>query len=223
MITYRQLASKVAILINQPFNFELSERVKDSFKFILATRIRQSIQQHGIDETLKLNYSIELERYTPIENKSYNVLNTTVNIPDLRYRYRTVNKVLRSVRFPNDAPFTKISTVDGIIISYFNQTENTYSPRTRFTPSLVYYLDNGYIVVLCNNKTLKLKLIDIESIFEDMDQVVQYYSNVLDNEDAEIPFPMDLINSIMTELLKTEFGVVTTDPVGIEIANEPTK
>jgi len=225
MITYNQLGSKVAILLNQPFNHELSERIKDSFKFILATRIRQSVQQYGIDETLKLNYSLELEKYNPIQQITNDVLGTQININDIKYRLRTVDRVLRSVRFLNEAPFTKISTVDGIVISYINQTESIYTPNTRFSMSLGYYLDNGYIIIINNNSKLtKLKLINIESIFEDMDQVISYYNNILSDENSVIPLPYDMINSICAEMLKTEFGIIKTEPIGIEIANDiPTK
>lgn len=223
MITYKQLGAKVALILNQPFNHELNERIKDSFKFILATRIRQSVQQYGIDETLKLNYPIQLEKYTPIEDKIYDMTSSTVSISDFKYRLRTVERVLRSIRFLNEAPFTKVSTLDGIIISYVNQTEDLYSPRTRFSMSLSYYLDNGYIVVLTNVKTTKLKFINIESIFEDMDQVVSYYNNILDDENAVIPVPMDMINSICSEMLKTEFGMIKTEPVAVEISNDVPK
>lgn len=219
MITYRQLATNVAILIKQPYNHELNERIKDSFKAILATRIRQSFNQYGIDETLKLNYPIKLEHYTPVENKSYDALGSTISINDLKYRYKSINKVLKSVRFINEAPFTKVSTLDGIIISFMNQTENLYTTPSRFSMTLSYYLDNGYLVLLSNKTTLKLKTLLIESIFEDMDEVSTYYSNIIDAEDAEIPFPLDMINSIIGELLKTQFGVIPTEPVNIELVD----
>ncbi len=220
MITYNQLGAKVALLLNQPFNHELSERIKDSFKFILATRIRQSVQQYGIDESLKLTYALPLIQYNPIVDITTNVLSISININDRKYRLRTIDKVLRSVRFLNEAPFTKISTIEGNIISYINQTEDLYTPSTRFSMALRYYLDNGYIIVLSNQRLTKLKLINITSIFEDMDQVITYYNGILADEDALIPIPMDMINSICSELLKTEFGIIKNEPVSIEIADD---
>jgi hypothetical protein len=219
MTTFNQLGAKIAILLNQPFNHELNERIKDSFKFILATRIRQSVQQYGIDETLKCNYSLGLKRYIPIENKSYDVDDNFISINDI-YRLRTTTKVLRSVRFLNEAPFTRVSTLDGIIISYTNQIEDKYTPKTKFSMSLSYYLDNDYIVVLTKDKITKLKYINIESIFEDMDSVIAYSNDVLNDGDAVIPFPYDMINSICTEMLKTEFGIIKTEPIAIEIAED---
>ncbi len=220
MVTYNQLGSKIAAILNQPFNHELAERIKDSFKATLATRIRQSIQTNGIDESLKLNYSLGLEKYNPIQINTSNSLDKTINIKDLKYRLRTKDRALRSVRFSNDAPFTKISTIDGLVISYANLTESLYKHNNRFSMSLSYHLDNGYIVILGEtSKLTKLKLINIESIFEDMDQVVSYYNDILLDENAVIPLPYDMINSICTEILKSEFGVSTNEPVAVELAN----
>lgn len=222
MITYNQLGNKIAILLNQPFNHELNERIKDSFKFILATRIRQSVQQYGIDESLKLNYSIELEKYNLLSDITNNVLGTPSNIFDSKYRLKSKEKVLRSIRFLNEAPFTKVSTIDGHILSYVNQTEILYSTNNAFSMPLGYYIENNYLIVtnINNNKLPKLKLLTIESIFEDMDSVSSYFNNILNEGDATIPIPMDMINSICSEMLKTEYGILKTNPMSIELANE---
>ena len=143
MITYNQLGAKVAILLNQPFNHELSERVKDSFKFILATRIRQSVQQYGIDESLKLHYVLPLIEYNSITDNTTNVLTVPITIKDNKYRLRTTDRVLRSVRFLNEAPFTRVSSIEGHIISFMDISEDLYTPKHRFSMALRYYLDNG--------------------------------------------------------------------------------
>jgi hypothetical protein len=222
MITYNQLGAKVSILLNQPFNHELNERIKDSFKFILATRIRQSVQQYGIDQMLKVNYALPLEKYNPIQDITNLVLQKQYNVKDIKYRLRTIDKVLRPVRFLNEAPFTKVSTIDGIGIPYINVNESIYSTNNKFSSSLGYYIENDYIIVVSrkNDKLPKIGIITIESIFEDSDKVLSYYNDILADEDAVIPMPYDMINSIASELLKTEFGIIKNDPIEIKLDNK---
>jgi hypothetical protein len=208
MITLKQISEKVASILNQPNNFELKERIKDSMKHIYATRIRQSFATNGIDEFMKLNYTIELEKYnklqTELEGLTYN---SPIEIRDDICKLRSLNKVLPSIRFRNDAPYTKVSA-DTLIINYVNSVEQQYNTGD-FSKGTSYYLDNNYMIVVTNLESLpKLRYINIETVFEDPEKVLNYYNQTIMDEDMELPIPYDMIESIIGEMLKTEFGLV---------------
>lgn len=221
-ITLKILAEKVGLVLNQPFNHELKERVKNSFLSVLATYIRRSFETSGIDETLKVNYSLELEPYDKIANEISAMLQQTISIRNINYKLKTVNKVLPSIRFRNDAPFTKVSTIDGAPIPYYNKFEIALNVNNKFVSTLTYTLDNGFIVVNSSAKDekLKIKYINVESVFEDSAAVLNYYNDTVDNEDVVIPLPIDMIQSIFTEILKSEFGVTKQEDINVQLNND---
>ena len=207
-MTFNQLAASVANALNQPFNHELKERVKDLFKEHIAMYIRRSIQQHGIDNTLLLSYTAEVERTSlynsPIPNKK------TIS------KIKTINKVPTPIRFQNDAPFTYVGTDDGLLsFPYRNPFESqltySYFPTGEF---FTYYLSNGFIVINERpNNSFKGKYIRIESIFENPEEIINMYDNV-DGQDTELPFPLDIINIARKEILQM-LGAIPTEDIKV--------
>lgn len=222
MNTFKDLAEKIANVLNKPFTHELKERIKDSFKQVMATRIRQSFETGGIDEILKLNYSLELEVFDKIATEINSMLNQTTSIKNINYKLKTIDKVLPSIRFRNEAPFTRVSGLDGINIPFFNTTELRLNTNNIFKSTLSYNLDNGFIVVTSTNKDekVKLKYINIEGIFESPDKVLNYYNDIVSDEDVAIPFPNDMIQSIFQEILKSEFGIIQVEENTVPLNNE---
>lgn len=226
MITLNQLVSSTASLLKQPFNHELKERLVDSYKQLIATRIRHSVDRHGLDEQLKLNY---IETIQVLDVNGDEVFITTegdffdnvgfYGIVDIEtYTFRTLNKVFEPIRLQNDAPFTFVGTLNrNMSFPYRSSSHFKYSQSLFSTGSSVsYHMSNGKIVLQSHDilKLTNIPKIEIEGIFYEPEKVI----SLLDNEDGldtAVPLPHDVISSITHELLQREFGIIK--PTGIEV------
>ena len=204
MGTLNQYAARIASLVNQPDNHELKERIKDMIKTGFANRIRQSVEKHGIDDILKLTYEAELE----IEQKTENNITTTISA-------KTKNKVHTPIRVISDAPFMFVGSTDGKPYRYENSrtaAKCRQSGRATHTPtgsSISYFIDNGFIELSGDIGGLpKPSKIQITSIFENPDEVLAI---TCDGQDIELPFPNDMLENIIYEILKTEFNMYPRD------------
>ena len=79
-----------------------------------------------------------------------------------------------------------------------------------------YYLDNGYIIIdyprangEVDNRN-KLNEILITGIWENPEEVITMFDNE-DGQDVELPFPNDMLENIIAEILKTEFNIFPQD------------
>ena len=196
MGTLNQYAARIASLVNQPDNHELKERIKDMIKTGFANRIRQSVEKHGIDDILKLTYEAEVESITGSANE-----------------LKTKNKVATPIRIISDAPFMFVGTTDGMAYRYENSrgaAKCRKSGRATHTPtgsSISYFIENGYIHIIKPNDT-NISKIKITSIFENPDEVL---ATTCDGQDIELPFPNDMLENIIYEILKTEFNMYPRD------------
>jgi hypothetical protein len=213
MGTLNQYAARVANMIGQPDNQELKERVKDMIKTGFANRIRQSTERNGIDNILKLSFiaTVEEKEFKDIHPSQYKVVEGK---PVLC----TSNKIPVPVRIKNDAPFTFVGTVNGIPFRYSSSpVERRFHPICSPTGTLAgYYLDNGYIIVdyprangEVDNRN-KLNEILITGIWENPEEVITMFDNE-DGQDVELPFPNDMLENIIAEILKTEFNIFPQD------------
>jgi len=220
MPTFNQLSSRVASIIKQPFNHELKERIKDSFKHIYATSIRQSVERNGIDSILKTSYIVEITPCTYITDKLEEITGNYIPIEDELPLFRSINKILSPIRILNDAPFTKVG--NNIPIPYRTKSEiHIMDKNNMYNPPLAYYIENGYLYIVSTQigKSVKDKYITIESIFEDPEQVINYYNDE-DWDDTIIPIPNDMIETIIVEMLKSEFGIVKQENPAVNIIDE---
>jgi hypothetical protein len=140
MLTLNQIASKGANLLNDPFNHELKERIKDSFKEIMATRLRHSVARHGLDDMLLVSYPESIV----IVNQN-NVVVKTPNVPNTRFRTR--NPVHKPIRFDNDAPFTYVGTTNKMApYPIRNPSESSIMHSISPIGKLAsYYIENSYL------------------------------------------------------------------------------
>lgn len=226
MGTLNQYAARVANMVNQPFNHELKERIKDMIKTVFANRIRQSVDKHGIDDILKLSFTAEIN-----EVKYNDILPVEYRIANKIKLYGTINKVPTPVRINNDAPFSFVGNTNGEPYTYVNSiTALKYRGSGRPTlPSIgcatSWLLINRHIIVVTNNEASSVKdlrnnsQIFVTGIFENPEQVLTMY-NYLDSDDIELPLPNDMLESIIQEVLKTEFNFYQTD---IDIQSNSTK
>lgn len=211
MATLNQLATRVANQLNKPFDHELKERLKDSYRFYRAERIRQSVEKSGIDDTLKVSYNIDL---IPVDTGDDCVL--TVGCSMLR----SENKVMKPIRYKTDEPFTYIGTLDGIPFIYSDIASirlMSYLPN--IGKAIYYYYENDYIFIKNNNK---LERIRVQCIPANMESVIDLCNtgNGCWNDDMEYPLPEDMIESITTEILK-KYGAFNIIDKEVKINEEP--
>ena len=214
MPTLNQYGSRIANILGKPNDHVIRERGKDAFKAVFANRIRQSIAKNGIDELLILSCSIPVT-----EDSSATMRNFAV--------FKTSSKVPVPMRFHSDAPFTYIGVKreknsdmvdDGIPFSHRLPLEIKLSDRGDLSGFKRYYTYSNGILSLYMTKqydvlTQDLSVVKeavISSIFENPEEVITYYSDD-DANDVELPFPNDMLESILLEVLKTEFNYNTPD------------
>lgn len=217
-MTLNEQAALIANTLNQPFNHELKERIKDLYKQQMALYIRRSLKEHGIDEGLTISYNAELikveKNAAPAPNKYKD------------YILRTKHRVPSPIRYPGDSPFTYVGTIDGSIsFPMRNQVEDIIMHSYSSTGgSSSYRKENGYIYI--NHKpnfTSKLQYIKVQGIFENPDEVLSMYEDV-DGQDLQLPFPADIAAMIQGSVLQL-IGSVPPDNITVNqsddrIANE---
>ena len=193
MPTLNQLATRIANQLNRPFDHELKERIKDSYRFYRAERIRQSIEKSGIDDTLKVSYNIDLEL---VDTGDDCVL--TVGCSMLR----SVNKVVRPIRYKTDEPFTFVGTIDGIPFIYSDISSINYM---KYLPNIgntiYYYYENEHIIIKGNKKIERARVQCVPANIETVVDLCNSNNGCWD-DDMEYPMPEDIIESITTEIQK---------------------
>jgi hypothetical protein len=219
-------ASRVAHIVGQPDNLSLKERVKDMIKSYFAKYIMQSIDRNGIQPYYKI--SLELELIPVEETKVVNELfdnqiyvdGVLVDNPR-RYTYidfKTKTKVPKPLNIKNDAPFIRVSIPNTNKIFRYSSSiayrmSSTSSP-TRHT--LVYAYSNDNITLKRHLTSSNLKSteiftkVEIEGIWENPEEIIGYYM-LDDNQDLDLPFPTEMLNFVIADLLKVEFGIVPKD------------
>ena len=60
------------------------------------------------------------------------------------------------------------------------------------------------------NDTLRYRKLELEGLWENPEDVIGYYG-ITDNQDLELPFPEEMLNFVIAEILKTEFAIAPKD------------
>ena len=194
MASIAQLVSEFAHSLGQPNNQALRNNIKSLIIHTRAEVIRRSYENHNyIDKGLTQRYRVSL----------ISVNDGDIELPDgvsVDKIKRTKQKVQRPVRFTNNLPFDRVSTV-----GYKTNREIPFIKETvaRFRGSLPgmcgaisydYINDYIYIYPASNNKALNLGAIVIESAFEHPNQII------LENGDAnELDVALDDNEWILSE------------------------
>ena len=238
-------ASRIAYALGQPNNQTVKELAKDLIKDYYAKYIIQSIDRNGISNNYKTSFEIDTEpiESTAIINEFYNVWGHLENgvwvrgidddtnpdhIKNPKYKtyteYKTKSKIPTPMNIKNDAPFTKVSLVEkAISFTYSSEISyrmSTHSSPTR-SPRLYQYKDN-YIsvrqnIAITDTTTIKpITHIEVEGIWESPEQVIGFYGNT-DNQDIELPFPNEMMQMIVLDILKTEFNI---QPKDVEVTDK---
>lgn len=228
MGTLNQYAARIANMVNQPDNHELKERIKDMIKTMFANRIRQSVEKNGIDNILKLSF------IAPVEELKYDeIFPTEYRVANKLKLLGTKYKVPTPIRIHNDAPFTFVGNTLGEPYMYEStvtslKLRQSGRPTHLPTGSLqAYIILNGHIIIAekVGSKEVDdrrpINEIMITGIFENPDEVLSFFKNE-DGNDIELPLPNDMLESIIQEILKTEFNIYPRD-IDIKLnSNSPT-
>ena len=189
---------------------------------MFANRIRQSVEKHGIDDTLKLTFAVnvKLTDLSQIVEGSKAQVETTFYISE--------NKIPTPIRITSDAPFTNV--VDfrkGLPIQYVNsiiEFKLRQGGRPTYLPTgvqRIYTLINNYLVIYGkSNNTDIIDNVHITGIFENPEEVLTYY-NGEDGGDIELPLPSDMIEEIIATILKVEFNLIPKDEDIKFVASSP--
>lgn len=209
MASLNSYGSRIANIFGRQSDHAFIERAKDAFKAGFANRIRQSVSKNGIDDLLTLTCTIPL-----IDNAASTLRNFK--------SFKTSKPVPFPIRFQNDAPFTFVGVVkesdEFIPFAYRTMMEIKLAEKSSLGGFYRYYtFINGIISLYMtidyaslHHDLSEVKAITISSIFENPEEVIAYYSNE-DSQDVELPFPNDMLESILLEILKTEFGYVAPE------------
>lgn len=228
-------AARIAYAVGQPNNQTVKELAKDLIKDYYAKYIIQSIDRNGISNNYKASLELDVEpiEATAIINELYNIWGHLENgvwvrnagdddnpnhvkhpLYKVYTEYKTVTKVPVPMNIKNDAPFTKVGVI-GSPKTYTYCSEISYRISTHPSPTrsqrLYQYKDN-YISVRQNNMITNTQLIDtitrieVEGIWESPEEVIGFYSTN-DNQDLALPFPNEMMQTIVLDILKTEFNI----------------
>jgi hypothetical protein len=207
MATLNMYASRIANIIGKIDDLAVKTRAVDAIKNVFAARIRQSIAKNGIDDGLILTCSIPV------------IIDESEKITDFIV-FKNVDKIPIPVRFNNDSPFTYVGLKfknkpdDGIPFASKSKLEvklaadKNIGGFNRFFNyehgSIKLYIRNNYKQLERDFETTVEK-VTISSIFENPEEVITYYTDQ-DNYNVDLPFPSDMLESILLEVLKTEFN-----------------
>lgn len=179
----------------------------------MARYIRESTEREGINDWFKLPLVLEIEEVPDYDIPIRSVLAPdTSNFKIEKTRWRTKYKVPYPVRIKNDTPFTFVGFLDRSV-SFANRSRSELqNPRSSplkgaSAVEYSYTWENGYLYFHTTNcNTLKTKMIVVESIWENPEEVATFYNDLDDGLDTIVPLPYDLIHIAMLDLLRVEFN-----------------
>lgn len=219
-------ASRVAHLVGQPDNQSLKERVKDMIKDYFAKYISQSVDRNGIQPYYKLTLLVDM---IPIPTSK------VVNLDKTEYftEYRSSTKIPKPMNIKNDAPFTRVCVPNSSKLFVYKPNTQHRISRSSFPTgscrSYSYINDTIIVKATVPASTLVKRIVfdkeyseeetpklEIEAIWENPEEVIGYY-DIDDNQDLDLPFPNEMLNFVIADLLKVEFNIVPKD---IEVASK---
>lgn len=234
MASLNQYASRVAHIVGQPDNHSLKERIKDMIKDYFAKYLIQSIDRNGIQPYYKLTLKLqcvgveETKVINPLYDNYFYYIdgvrqynedgNPKENPRKYTYiEYKTTTKVPKPMNLKNDAPFTRVS-ISGTSKDFAYSSNSNYLISHIPSPTRIrskYKYDND--IITCKRispigtpSETPIEYIDVETIWENPEEIIGYYGQT-DNQDLDLPFPNEMFNLVLIDLLKTEFGIVPQD------------
>ena len=235
MASLNQYASRVAHLVGQPDNHSLKERIKDMIKDYFAKYIVQSIDRNGIQPYYKLTLEVDMvgvesskvinpnfdnDFYYIDGVRQYELDGITPKANPRKYTYKefeSITKIPKPLNIKSDAPFTRVYIPNTAKqFKYVPDTIRRISYSSPFTSLASEYTYNNDKII-CTRKTPKylhneevISRIAIDTIWENPEEIIGYYGTT-DNQDLDLPFPNEMFNLVLADLLKIEFNIVPKD------------
>lgn len=169
-MSIEQLVSEFAHSLSQPNNKALRENLKQLIVHTRSEVIRRSYENHlYVDKGLTQRFKVSLQNVVDGDLKLTDSEGNHINIQIIK---RTIQKVPKPVRLPNNLPFDRVSTVgykSNRELAFIKETSIRFKnnlPGMCGVPSYDYI--NGYIYVFpaANRNTVNFDKIIIEGAFE---------------------------------------------------------
>ena len=130
-----------------------------------------------------------------------------------------MNKLPVPIRIFNDSPYLYVGSVNGEAYKYINNPTEFIFQNSLFPPNetICYVIENGRILLYKpdNKNTLvddrrSINEIMIKAVWENPEEILTMFEDN-DGQDIELPFPSDMIETAILELLKVEFNIMPRD------------
>ena len=131
--------------------------------------------------------------------------------------YESITKIPKPLNIKSDAPFSKVYIPNTAkVFKYVPETMFRMSrtlPFTSLSRKYVYINDK----LICKKEVPSyisseevISRIAIDTIWENPEEIIGYYGQT-DNQDLDLPFPNEMFNFVLADLLKVEFNIVPKD------------
>jgi len=211
MASLNKYAEQVLLAINRPYDFATHKRIKDLIKQARAERIRQSIERNGIDIHFRQVYHPKLIKVDIADS-------CVIDIGCIILR--TENRIANPIRYKSDVPFLFVGSADeNISFTYAgNARELTSATQSKFmSKSPRYMYVNGYLYLY---NVTRVKQLAVEALYENPELGTDA-CNICYFDDMEFPISLDMINSIIKEIVST--GILNATKTIPEVETVPIK
>lgn len=212
MASINMLVSEITHALGQPNSKPLRENVKAAIIHTRNELIRQSYQKHGyVDKIFNQRFRVTLQDVPDGEinlPEDYDFVNEGLVIK------KTTQKVPRPIRFNNNLPFMRVSTVGyktNVPIPFVKETSARYVsnlPGMCGLPQYDYINEHLYLFNV-NDRFTTINQIIIESPFENPKEIQRRNNDVgqydaLYGDDDEWLLPEDMIGQIKDIIYKRD-------------------
>lgn len=211
MPSLNELAASVLGKLDDPFNYELGEQIKFSFKYYRAFLLRREFERNGGKGMSSLRQSIDVNMQQVDKTDT-----CIVNVSDCLV-LRTVNKVPTPIRGKRATDFYFVGSLLGKPYTYVEPYEFNVITKNKYIKKTIYYtIINGYIYQL--NGSTRQKYLRLESLFSDPSEVRSDCSDInCFDDDMEFPLGLDMVDTIIKGMLSGEYSIVLPDNEEVRI------
>lgn len=203
MPSLNQIGSIFASRLNRPFDDQLKAEFKPLFINEISLLIRRSIDANGIDSMYIASFVVDLIKVDELDNigdaGEYNIL-------------RSVNRIPIPIRYKTPVPFIFVGSRDnGLSFGYVNSYNKSFTKELPYIGSAITYTYvNGYLYIYNNTKLDKVRVTAPYASFNLITNNVTGSNGIPYDDDMELPYPEDLINTCIFNLLQGIFGGIDT-------------
>lgn len=197
MPSLNNIADTVAHELKQWDNYELKQRIKLKAKLKRAVFIRRDSERNSVSSQYLQRFRAELIQVDKLDN---------CVVQDGCIILRTKNLMPTTIRLNNYSDSKFVGDLEGNTWTETELEELKYTKYNRFTANVIRFARiNGYRYIF-NNRLVKW--IVEEAAWENPEAAINFCDNTTCyTDDMEFPCGADLIDLIITEILKEELEV----------------